>query len=145
MNFKVIKIGSLVKDRFEESNVSMDRACSFLKTDEAAIVKMFTQDDLSTDILLRWSKLLEYDFFRIYSQHLILYSPDVTSNHNKKTKEKDSKLPSFRKNIYTREIIDFIVGLIATEQKTIMQVIEEYRLPKTTVYKWVKKYQNSFE
>jgi hypothetical protein len=28
---------------------------------------MYEQQDLSTDILLKWSKLLEYDFFRLYS------------------------------------------------------------------------------
>ncbi len=33
---------------------------------------MYKQKNLDTEMLLKWSKLLEYDFLRIYSQHLIL-------------------------------------------------------------------------
>jgi hypothetical protein len=49
--------------------------CSFLKKDEEAIDKIFESASVETDLLLRCSKLLEYDFFRIYSSHLILYAP----------------------------------------------------------------------
>ncbi|WP_315941749.1 hypothetical protein [Chryseobacterium paludis] len=100
---------------------------------------MFKEESISVDILLKWCKLLEYDFFRIYSQHLIMYSPPASINYNKST----SKLPSFRKNIYTKEIIEFILNLMATEQKTKKQIIEEYNIPKTTLYKWLIKHSES--
>lgn len=83
--------------------------------------------------------MLEYDFFRIYTQHLILYAP--TSAKAENTKKQKPVLPRFRKNIYTKEIIDFILEQIETKQKTIKQVIEEYKIPKTTLYKWISKYK----
>ena len=39
----------------------------------------------------KWSKILEYDFFRIYSQHLILYAPP-SANENKSKKENQKSL-----------------------------------------------------
>ena len=83
--------------------------------------------------------MLEYDFFRIYTQHLILYAP--TSAKAENTKKQKPVLPRFRKNIYTKEIIDFVLEQIETKQKTIKQVIEEYKIPKTTLYKWISKYK----
>ena len=98
--------------------------------------------NLSTDILLKWSKLLEYDFFRLYSQHLILYAP--LSAVDEKTKlKKRSSLPQFRKNIYTKEIINFVLEQITTGKMTKNQVIERYNIPKTTLYKWISKYKSS--
>ena len=79
-------------------------------------------------------------FFRIYTQHLILYAPLSAVDEKTKVKKKSS-LPQFRKNIYTKEIIDFILEQIETKQKTIKQVIEEYKIPKTTLYKWISKYK----
>ena len=76
------------------------------------------------------------DFFRIYSQHLILYAPIKSENTNREK----SLLPQFRKNIYTREIIDFILERIRTNEMSKNEVIERYRIPKTTLYKWISKY-----
>ncbi|MEI3813843.1 hypothetical protein [Chryseobacterium sp. CCNWLW53] len=94
---------------------------------------------MNTGILLKWSKLLKYDFFRIYTQHLVLFSPPVSPD--KEEPDRKSELPQFRKNIYTKVMIDFILELISTEQKTIRQVIDEYKIPKTTLYKWISKYK----
>lgn len=100
---------------------------------------MFKTKDMNTESLLRWCKILDYDFFRIYTQHLILYAPQA-KNNNADQKENTS-LPNFRKNIYTKEIIEFILKLIATGEKTKAQVIAEYRIPKTTLHKWINKYK----
>ncbi|MBJ5496559.1 transposase [Salmonella enterica subsp. enterica serovar Typhimurium] len=99
---------------------------------------MYDQKSIPSDTLLRWSKLLEYDFFRIYSQHLIMYSPSPKRHSSRKK----TNLPKFRKNIYTEEIIEFIIELINNGTKTTHQVIEEYEIPKTTLYNWLKKYKN---
>ena len=111
-----------------------------MKCTEEEIQEMYTQGNLSTNILLKWSKLLEYDFFRIYTQHLILYAP--TSANEKRSKEnKKQTIPEFRKNIYTKEVIDFIIEQIDTEKMTKKQIIERYNIPKTTLYKWISKYK----
>lgn len=103
---------------------------------------MYSSQSLDAEILLKWCKLLEYDFFRIYSQHLILYAPPAANEKIEQQKDKKTNLPQFRKNIYTKEVIDFILELIANGEKTKKQVIEEYRIPKTTLYKWISKYKN---
>ncbi|WP_316931881.1 helix-turn-helix domain-containing protein [Chryseobacterium soli] len=104
---------------------------------------MFAQENLSTDILLKWSKLLEYDFFRLYSHHLILYSPQRRRNGNIKNEKGPRKfvLPQFRKSLYTKEIIAFILELISSGEKSKKEIIEEYNIPKTTLYKWLLKYK----
>lgn len=102
-----------------------------MKCTECEIDEMYLQENLPTNILLRWCKLLEYDFFKLYSQHLILYAPSFATRDTH-----ISKLPYFRKNIYTQELIDFFLELIKTGQKTKRQVIEEYGIPHTTIYKW---------
>ena len=80
-------------------------------------------------------------FFRVYSQHLILYAP--SSAIEEKEKSLKSSLPQFRKNIYTKEVIDFILEQISSGEMTKNRVIERYRIPKTTLYKWISKYGNS--
>ena len=143
MIFKEIHIGQLIKKTVNERNLELNRIANFFKLKEYEIEEMYEYEDVSTDMLLKWSKVLEYDFFRIYSQHLILYSPirAIDSSQNKDSVSP----PSFRKNIYSKEVIDFILDLILTGKKTKQEVIDEYRIPKTTLYKWISKYSNGTE
>ena len=138
MNFKSIHIGILINKAVTESGIEMSRICNFMKCEEEEVKQIYLQENLSTDILLKWSKLLEYDFFRIYSQHLILYAPVSADNENTKTQK--TNLPQFRKNIYTKEIIDFILEQVSSGEMTKTQVMEKYKIPKTTLYKWISKY-----
>ncbi|WP_317047722.1 MULTISPECIES: hypothetical protein [unclassified Chryseobacterium] len=99
---------------------------------------MYNSESLDSKTLLKWSKLLKYDFFRLYSQHLILYSPPTARDPEYKDK---NILPQFRKNIYTKEIIDFILEILETGYKTKDQIMAEYGIPKTTLHKWISKYK----
>lgn len=141
MNFKNIHIGKLIQLRVTESGIEMSRICNFLKCTEDEIEKMYYQKGLDSELLLRWSKLLDYDFFRLYTQHLILYSPHSNQNINRALKKNSNALPLLRKNIYTSELILFILELIETKKKTKLQIINEYGIPKTTLYKWMEKYK----
>jgi hypothetical protein len=117
------------------------RICNFFQCSEKEIEKMYLSESMDTLVLLRWSKLLSYDFFRVYSQNLILYSPPSQKIKREKMKETTS-LPQFRKAIYTREVIDFILEQIHTEDMTKKEVMERYGIPKTTLFKWIDKYSN---
>lgn len=139
MNFKEIHIGNIIHDIVKIRNIDSSRLVKFFNVSYEDILKIYSKETISTELLLRWSKLLEYDFFRLYSQHLILYSPSTSINS--KQKVSDEKLPIFRKNIYTKEIIDFILEQITSGVKTKNQVINEYNIPKTTLYKWISKNQ----
>lgn len=129
-----------MREKVIDSGIEISRICNFLKYSEEEIEKMYESESLDTEILLRWSKLLKYDFFRLYSQHLMLYTSSMGVENNMKTKK--SSLPKFRKNIYTKEIIDFILEQIELGKMSKVEVITKYRIPKTTLYKWMSKYKN---
>ncbi len=137
MLYKEIHIGQFIKERVDEQEISMERICNFLKKDEEFVEKVYKSKSIDTDLLLRWSKLLEYDFFRLYSSHLILYSPPSAVNKN--TSQKSEKIPYFRKNIYTQEIKEFIIKKIQSGEMTQSDVIKEYSIPKSTLHRWLQK------
>ncbi|WP_428067490.1 transposase [Chryseobacterium gambrini] len=109
-NFKEIHIGELIKTKVDESKtVDIQRICNFFKCNEECIYEMYKHESIDTKLLLKWSKLLEYDFFRVYTQHQILYSPPAAASYIENVNnKKQSGLPQFRKNIYTKEVIEFI-------------------------------------
>lgn len=136
--YKNIHIGQLILRLVTEKEIDDDRIVKFLKVPSSKIKEMYQSKDLGTEMLLLWSKLLEYDFFRIYSQHLLLYAPPASLNYKKK--DTVSKLPQFRKNVYTTEIINFIVELYNNKEMTQKEIMDQYNIPKTTLYKWIKKH-----
>ncbi len=136
-NYKEIHIGTMIKQLVLEKEINEDRIANFLKADTVVIDRMYEKKSLDTDLLLSWSKLLKYDLFRLYSQHLLYYSP---TNNKMSSPSKKSEVPMFRKNIYTKEIIDFILELIKTKTKTTTEITQLYGIPKTTLHNWIKKY-----
>lgn len=137
-----IHIGKLIKTRVDEKEIDIERISNFFNCNELDVLQMYESEHLDSYFLLKWSKLLKYDFFRIYSQHLILFSPPQ-SVHYKEGEETKTSLPEFRKNLYTKEIIDFVLQQIDSGEMTKRQVIERYQIPKTTLYKWIDKYKNN--
>lgn len=136
---KEIHIGSLIKKRVEELNIDTKRIISFFKIySEKDINTQYDNASIDTSDLLKWSKLLEYDFFRIYTQHIILYAP--VGKVDSTLSPKSTSLPNYRKNVYTKEIIDFVLDLYTKENKKIQEISDEYNIPKNTIHNWIKKY-----
>ena len=129
----------MIEKEVADCGIEISRICNFMKCDEEEINEMFLNESIQTNILLRWSKLLSYDFFRVYSQHLIFYAPP--SKGDSSPEKSNTQLPQFRKNIYTKEVIDFIIEQISTGEMSKKEVIEKYSIPKTTLYKWLSKNQ----
>ncbi len=138
-NFKDIHIGSYVKMRVDELDIDLVRICNFLKCSEAEVAEMYRKESIECNILLKWSKLLNYDFFRLYSQHIILYAPPVKASDSTKI----SSLPKFRKNIYTKNLIEYILELMRSGEKSADSIMREYGIPKTTLYKWKAKHDEN--
>ncbi|WP_114819805.1 transposase [Chryseobacterium sp. KLBC 52] len=136
MNIKNIHIGSLIRSKVEEHQISTERISRFLNRPEDEVESMYHAKSMDTDVLLKWCKLLKFDFFRFYTGHLILYAPQSRIDHefcqNKNTLV-------FRKSIYTQEVKNFILDKIETGTMTAKEVMERYKIPKTTLYKWMKK------
>jgi len=136
MNIKNIHIGSLIRSKVEEHQISIERICRFFGSTEGDIEKMYHAKSMDTDILMKWCKLLRFDFFRFYTGHLILYSPQ--SRMDNALRHNENSLV-FRKSIYTQEVKDFILEKIKNGTMTANDVVERYKIPKTTLYKWMKK------
>ncbi|WP_312313834.1 transposase [Empedobacter brevis] len=140
MDFKTFHIGNLIKERVKEKEIELSRICNFMNFTEDELNEIYTRKSIDSELLLRWSKLLDYDFFRLYSQHLILYAP--VKNNNESSKKQKSISPQFRKNLYTKEVIDYVLSKINKGEMTKSEIIECYQIPKTTLYKWINKYNN---
>ncbi|MGK6342301.1 transposase [Chryseobacterium sp. DT-3] len=136
MNLKQIHIGNLVKAKVEELRISSGRIMNYLHCTEDEIEEMYLKESMETQKLLRWSKLLHFDFFRIYTGHLILYAPP---SHMYNEIKLDKSTLTFRKNIYTEEVKMFMLDKITTGEMTVKEIMIKYKIPKTTLYKWVKK------
>jgi hypothetical protein len=141
LDLKNIHLGILIQQRIKELDIDSRRVCKILSCSEKELKSILSDSSLNSDIILRLSILLEYDFFRIYSQYLILYAPPARLNKESVNQIKSS-LPKYRKNIYSKEVVEFILEQINSGTKTKAQVIDEYRIPKTTLYKWFHKYNN---
>lgn len=138
MDFKDIHIGKLIYQRMQECNVSVERASNFVKISEEEVEDISNQQSLDSAQLLAWCKLLEYDFFRIYCQHLILYAPEDRGKVERQ--KKTTTLPQFKKNIYSPELIRYLVKLIQEERMSTTEIQLKYNNPATTVFRWVDKY-----
>ena len=137
-DFKNIHIGSVINELVKVRNISEERINNFFGI-PVDLESIYNSKSIDSDNLLKWCKITNYDLFRLYTSHLMLYSPIS------KCEEKDVNndlLPTFKKNIYTKEIIDFIVGLVNSGEKNTNQIIKEYNIPKTTLFRWIKKYSN---
>ncbi|MFS4428622.1 transposase [Chryseobacterium sp. S90] len=141
-DIKNIHMGDLITQRIKEFETDQIRICKFLKCTDEELTKILSQKSIDSDVILRFSILLEYDFFRVYSHYLILYAPPANVNTSNTTIK--STLPQFRKKLYTQEIISFILDLIDSGKKSKQEVMNEYKIPKTTLYKWMGKYKNGF-
>lgn len=139
-DFKNIHIGQFIAKRVKECDMDNVRICNFFSCSQQEVEEMYIKQDLSSDMLLKWSKLLRYDFFRLYTQHLVLYSPPDSSERKEDTVSK--ALPVFRKHIYTKELISFVIDQINIGEMNKNDVITKYRIPKTTLYKWLSKYNH---
>lgn len=136
MNIKNIHIGSLISSKVTEQKISIERITKFLGKTENEVENMFHEKSIDTDMLLKWCKLLKFDFFRFYTGHLILYAPN--SRTDNKIKQQENTMV-FRKSIYTQEVKNYILQKIRTGAMSSNEVINRYRIPKTTLYKWLKK------
>lgn len=138
-SYKEIHIGEKIKYMVEFSDIDINRICNFFNCSIQDVSEMYTQKTIDTDLLLRWCKLIEYNFFMFYHSHLQLYSPKSATCSLPKAKNKPSKAYQFRKNIYTVEIQEFIMSRYTKGEMSSAEIIEHYQIPRTTFYRWLKK------
>lgn len=144
LDYKHIHIGGHIKKIAEIRNISIARMCLSFECSYNDIQKMYNQVTLDSGILLKWCKLLDYNFFMIYHSHLQLYAPKASvTKLNVKKRSKHNEDYVFRKNLYSPEIIGWILDKLQKNELSISEVISTYNIPRTTIYRWKKK-QASF-
>ena len=140
LNYKEIHLGNHIKEISKIKNLSVSRACTFLKCNAQEIHEMYEQKSLDSELLLKWCKLLDYNFFMFYHSHLQLYKPSAATTHVAVAEK--ASLPNpyvFKKNLYSPELIDYILKKLDDNVLSIGEVIKLYNIPRTTIYRWVKK------
>lgn len=65
-----IHIGKLIKDRFSKSELSIDEFADLIGCNRDNAYNIFRRERLHTDQLLKISKILKFDFFRVYSEYI---------------------------------------------------------------------------
>lgn len=138
-SYKNIHIGSQIKTIASLKELSITRACQFLKCSAQEIEDMYAQESLDSNQLLRWCKLLEYNFFMFYHSHLQLYSPSGSLTKLTTKEEQNTEQFSFKKNLYSPEIIAYILDKWNSNELSAKEIIERYHIPRTTLYRWKKK------
>jgi hypothetical protein len=136
LNLKNIHIGQIIQSKVKDQAVKTARLTKYFDCDEEEINKMYQAESIDTNLLLGWSKLLKTDFFRFYVGHLTMYHAIKVNAGNKKI---ERQVGEFRKNVYSKEIIDFILQQMKDKNLSISQVMTKYNIPKTTIHRWVRK------
>ncbi len=134
---KKINIGKMIEEACDAMQIKEERIEIFFSMPYAEVKKMYQQEHLCTNMLLKWSKLIKYDFFRVYSGHLINYHGISAKLKNEKSFI-DSGI-QIKKNLYTPEIKEFIIQKVQSEQMTVNQAIERYGVGRTTLFRWLAK------
>lgn len=134
---KKINIGKLIQEVCKNKQLTESRIENFFSMPYSEIEKMYQQEHISSELLLKWSKLLKYDFFRIYSSHLINYH-----GISAKIKSENAIIESglqIRKNLYTPEIKEFIIQKVQSGKMSTTEAIERYGVGRTTLFRWLAK------
>lgn len=67
---RMIPIGKLIQEKLEEKGLTAIWLAEQIPCGRANVYKIFNKHSIDTEMLRRISIILEYDFFRCYSQQL---------------------------------------------------------------------------
>ena len=67
---RMIPIGRLIQEKLKEQNRTVVWLSQQMPCRRENLYKIFRKDNIDTEVLLRISQILHYDFFRYYSQCL---------------------------------------------------------------------------
>lgn len=134
-----IHIGSIIKEVIQEKKVNIEELKLKIGYSTFAINNLFDSKSIDSMELLKWSKALRYDFFRLYSSHLMFHH-GISNSPSKKLDTIEIEGVQIQKNAYTKELVQFLVNKVRNYEMNSSQVINQYGIPKTTFYKWLQKY-----
>lgn len=68
----MIHIGSIIKEKFDELELSVSWFAKELCCDRTNVYSIFKRESIDTSLLVKISLILNHDFFQYYSQYLAL-------------------------------------------------------------------------
>jgi len=84
-------IGKLIKEQFLQSKISIEEFAGLIGCNKDNAYDIFRREHINTDQLLKISKILNFDFFKIYSELInneMTMQVHITVNIPKKEMEK---------------------------------------------------------
>jgi len=67
LNTDRIQIGKLIKEQVDRSGLSVEKFANLIPCKRDNIYDIFLRERIDTDLLLKISKILKFDFFKVYS------------------------------------------------------------------------------
>jgi len=86
-----VPIGKLIKEQFLQSKISIEEFAGLIGCNKDNVYDIFRREHINTDQLLKISKELNFDFFKIYSELInneMTMQVHITINIPKKEMEK---------------------------------------------------------
>jgi hypothetical protein len=71
-NIEIIHIGNQIKKRLLEKDIKIKELMMYFRCSNQKIVRMLNSSNMKTDLLMKWSLKLDYDFFNFYTQEFLL-------------------------------------------------------------------------
>ena len=65
-----VLIGELIKKQFHQSGLSIEGFAKSIGCNRDNVYDIFRRERINTDQLLKISKILKFDFFKTYSEHI---------------------------------------------------------------------------
>ena len=65
---KNIHIGHVIHAKVKDKGITVTEFAQKINCNRTNIYNIFTRQSIDTDLLLRISQVLDYDFFKLYSQ-----------------------------------------------------------------------------
>ena len=65
-----IQIGQLIEEQFRQSKLSIEGFANSIGCNRDNVYDIFRRERINTDQLLKISKILKFDFFKIYSEQI---------------------------------------------------------------------------
>ena len=86
-----VQIGKLIKEQFLKSKLSIDEFAGLIGCNKDNVYDIFRREHINTDQLLKISRILNLDFFKVYSELInneIITQLHITIDIPKKEMEK---------------------------------------------------------
>ena len=65
-----VSIGGLIKEQFEKSKLSIEEFANLIACKRDNVYDIFRRERIDTDLLLKISRILKFDFFKTYSEQI---------------------------------------------------------------------------